>query len=477
MIDKSLLNELFKKYDISYERIETQNPYILIRGQYYKIIEILEYLFSIGVTKFHIEKNPTILYSTNKENIENNYSFLINKTILNNNIIFNCLNILSANNSDLRKNYYYLKKELGQEYILECPTVLTVKHEKSIKFREFFSKELSLKDLKKLGGGLLVNGNLENIKEIIKIPYFKNHKITQKILLADYQNIKLCLKIFEEANLAMLNNTIKKPEELISILELPYWKDKKYAHLLTPTLLYRTKEEIIDILELPYWKEEKYQHLITPLIFMRSANEIVDILNLPFLSNEKYVHLLEPSIFYKTADNIKKIIQLPHWEQDYFKKILTPTIFRSNIYNIIKILELPYWKEEKFKILLGHNIFYRTPSEIKEIIEMDYWKDDKFKSLLTSTIFSKKPDEIRKILNLKIWNNPVFYPLLKPSLFLKNAEEIEHITKLKYWKSPRFKNLITPTILNRTATQIEEILSLSYWKQPKYQALLSPTYF
>lgn len=248
MIKNKILIELLNKYEIDGEKLIKNNQNILEYGDYEEIKKILNYLINeIKCTSQAIEKCPSILYLTTKENIKDNYEYLIT-TKIDNNKIKNTLDCLNTNLLDLKYNYEYLIRKIGEERLNKSLSCLKIK---SIK---------------------LVN--------ICKC--FENKYGNQKLKECIYGISKMC------------SNT----DEIEKILNLDILK--KHPDLLTPSIFLKSADEIEKILNLDVFKE--HSNLLTPNIFRRDADEIIKIINLDIW--KKYPDLLTPSIFAKTAEQI-----------------------------------------------------------------------------------------------------------------------------------------------------------------------------
>ena len=112
----------------------------------------------------------------------------------------------------------------------------------------------------------------------------------------------------------MLKPTLfnKKARQIVEILELPYWKEKRFSVLLTPTIFTRNASQIKELFELPYWDDPKYESLLCSSIYMKSATQIKEIIEfcnnngLETLSNNrKVVYQFNNEEFIKKVNYLK----------------------------------------------------------------------------------------------------------------------------------------------------------------------------
>lgn len=79
------------------------------------------------------------------------------------------------------------------------------------------------------------------------------------------------------------------------------------------------------------------EYLKGGLLYCRSVYEVKGILELSYFDNPKYSHLLTSGIFHKTASEVKEILELPYF--DMYPELLTSSIWSSNVSNIKKVFE------------------------------------------------------------------------------------------------------------------------------------------
>lgn len=58
-------------------------------------------------------------------------------------------------------------------------------------------------------------------------------------------------------------------DEVMNILKMPEWKDKKFEGLLTSGIWNSNSTEIKEILKMPEWQNEKFEGLLTSSIWNR----------------------------------------------------------------------------------------------------------------------------------------------------------------------------------------------------------------
>lgn len=87
-------------------------------------------------------------------------------------------------------------------------------------------------------------------------------------------------------------------------------------------------------------KEMGLEYLKNKQMYKRSIMDFLLILDLEFWNEEKYKHLLCSNLWYSSIDNIIKIITLEYWNFPKYKHLLGPTIFDYNAKNIKDNIEL-----------------------------------------------------------------------------------------------------------------------------------------
>lgn len=63
------------------------------------------------------------------------------------------------------------------------------------------------------------------------------------------------------------NIWLSTPENVIQILELPYWQEKKFQKLLTSNIWKLTKDEVDVIFKISLLHEEQFEHLLTSTLW------------------------------------------------------------------------------------------------------------------------------------------------------------------------------------------------------------------
>lgn len=514
MIEKNELIDLLNYYGLDYKKISDKNKKIITQGNYKNIKEIIDFFLKNNIDIKRIENAPSILFLSKKEEISKTYDYLIHETFITKSDIESCVHILSTKVSIVKCNYNYLIKILDDKFIKKTLSILSVEPIKLKNMIKLIEKTIGLDYLKENGASFVIDGDVDEIKKILKIPYFEynnktktynKEKLTLQVLRSSYDKVRDVIRLCTENHIELNNKLFFKDiAETKKILELPYWKkynitssnmfirtyeelvdmfenidwDNEYNKLfLGPYTFYRSPKEVRKVLDLDKIKEERFKNLRSSYIFIQPLDEIEKILKLDIWNNEKYFHLLTPTLFSKKASEIKDILNLPFWTNEEFNHLLTPSIFNRQPYEITTILNLPYWKEKKFSSLLTSSVFNKKPKDIISILSLSFWKDNKYDNLLTPIIFTKNQDDITNILSLPVWSEKKFRHLLTPSVFNRNATDIRDILNLKFWDEEKFQGLLSPNLFLKKADEITSILSLPYWNMNMFRHLLKPTIF
>lgn len=212
-------------------------------------------------------------------------------------------------------------------------------------------------------------------------------------------------------------------------------KDRGLEHLKSNFLYKRKYSEVLNVLNLPYWKNNLYKHLLTPTIWNSNYQEITTIINI-------FSNLTEE----------QKIIFMP---------LLTSNIWNSSSNEVSKIIGiftiLNKKQKELFYPTLTSNIWSSNPNDIKAIIDIFSNLNDNQKKVfipfLSSTIWRSSPENIKAIINSKIWEQ--FPNLLSKSIWTKNINKIEKIIEIM--QELGIEKYTTITCLNLAPIQIKAL--------------------
>lgn len=429
MLNEMVLRPILDKYGLNYERMTKSNEKLLTNGDYTNIERILKYLIEeIKIKPEKIEKAPSILYFSDKYNIQKNYEFLVKQKI-DIKKISNALTVLSTRHDMLVENYNYILENLDEKLIKESLSTLSISNQDIVEITEKF-KKYNMEDILIKYPITISNikdsKNIGEIEKILTLPYFQKDKS------------RLTSSIF-----------LRTAEEIKQIIELPYFM--KYPKKLKGTVFLRTPKEIEDILNLEFFKLNPSK--LTSSIFHRTKEEIEEIINLPYF--QKHPENLSPSVFAKRVEDVKAIIAIKDF--DGKSKCTLGTAIHKNSDEIIRINNLPFFKEHPEK--LTSTVYQRTASEIEDILELEFFK--KYPEKLTPCVFLKTADEIKKILNIPYFkNNP---ERISGTVFHSNANELKNLLELEYFK--KNPDELKGNILKKKAKDIKR--SIKYLEEIK----------
>ena len=370
MIGEYTLKILCDKYNISSKNVINKNNNILTYGEYLDIDRTLNYLINeLKVSGENIEKCPSILYrnvDAIKENI--NYLKQQNVSFLS---IGSCLHVLAAEPIDLKDTYKYIEENYGIETInkntsiLSCDKDLIIEVEKlglakswnlaiavgiafgsttleevidiinSEEYKEhpelFTSETLAhtkIKDIKDMlhseeykehpelfTSETLANAKIKDIKEMLHSEEYKEHPelfTSQTLAHAKIKDIKDILHSEEYKNHPELftSTTLAhaKIGDISTLLQMPYWGDIRFKHLLTSSVLSRAKQMINKIPVLikiaEYYEIDEYLTTSFLLVSPSQNFALINYLNdnnIPLIINEKL-----NSVFGKQPGLLKK---------------------------------------------------------------------------------------------------------------------------------------------------------------------------
>lgn len=78
------------------------------------------------------------------------------------------------------------------------------------------------------------------------------------------------------------------------------------------------------------------EYLKGGLLYCRSVDEVKGILELSYFDNPKYRHLLTSNIWQSNVSDIVNILSMKEWDDPRFKGLLTSSIWNYNADNIKK---------------------------------------------------------------------------------------------------------------------------------------------
>ena len=130
---------------------------------------------------------------------------------------------------------------------------------------------------------VLAKGNLKEIKDILKSDEFKNHPelfTSQVLAQGDLKEIKDMLKSDEfKSHPELFTSTVLSHGDLKEIKDMLKSDEfKAYPKLFTSQVLAHSNlKDIRTLLALPYWQEEKYKKLLTSSIVANSRQMIIKL--------------------------------------------------------------------------------------------------------------------------------------------------------------------------------------------------------
>lgn len=150
----------------------------------------------------------------------------------------------------------------------------------------------------------------------------------------------------------------------------------------------RSYQAVIDVLEMPEWKEERFAGLLTSNIWGNSYESIKGILSIPLpqtpkkliWEDKRFAKLLTPNIWNSNYPEVKNILTIPHpddpdnpnktiWDDKKFSKLLTSSIWSTSYENISAKLALPFWSNPLYSHLLTSTIWSISATRIEESIK------------------------------------------------------------------------------------------------------------
>ena len=341
MIGEYTLKILCDKYNISSESVINKNNNILTYGEYLDIDKTLNYLINeLKVSKKNIEKCPSILYR-NVSAIKKNIDYLKQQNVSFSSIE-SCLHVLSTEPIDLKDTYKYIEENYGIEAINKNTSILSCNKDLIIKVEKLrLDKSWNLAIAVGIDFGY---STLEKVIDIINSEEYKEHPelfTSQTLAYAKIKDIKELLhseeykeypELFTSTTLAhakikdikdilhseeykenpelFTSETLAhaKIEDISTLLQMPYWSDIRFKHLLTSSVLAKAKQMInklpvlIKIAE--YYEIDEYLTTSFLLVAPSQSFALINYLNdnnIPLIINEKL-----NSIFGKQSGLLKK---------------------------------------------------------------------------------------------------------------------------------------------------------------------------
>jgi len=143
---------------------------------------------------------------------------------------------------------------------------------------------------------------------------------------------------------------------VVDILEMPEWKDPRFAKLLTSTIWHSNYEDVKDILSMPHpndsnkliWDDERFAQLLTSSIWNSNYEDVKNILSMKhpddpnrlIWDDERFADLLTSSIWHDLSDNLLNKLSLPCWKDSKYSHLLIPSIWSISIKRILDSIEL-----------------------------------------------------------------------------------------------------------------------------------------
>ena len=277
MIGEYTLKILCDKYNISSENVINKNNNILTCGEYLDIDKTLNYLINeLKVSKKNIEKCPSILYR-NVDAIKKNIDYLKQQNISFSSIE-SCLHVLSTEPIDLKDTYKYIEENYGIEAINKNTSILSCNKDLIIEVEKLeLDKEWNLAIAVGITFGFttleevidiinseeykehpelftsetLAHAKIKDIKELLHSDEYKEHPelfTSQTLAHAKIKDIKDILhsKEYKEHPELFTSQTLANAKigDISTLLQMPYWSDIRFKHLLTSSVLSRAKQMI-----------------------------------------------------------------------------------------------------------------------------------------------------------------------------------------------------------------------------------------
>ena len=343
MIGEYTLKILCDKYNISSENVINKNNNILTYGEYLEIDKTLNYLINeLKVSKKNIEKCPSILYR-NVDAIKKNIDYLKQQNVSFSSIE-SCLHVLSTEPIDLKDTYKYIEENYGIETINKNTSALSC------------NKELII-EVEKIG--LVKNWNLaivvgidfasttlEEVIDIINSEEYKEHPelfTSETLAHAKIVDIKDMLHSEEYQSYPELftSTTLAhaKIEDISTLLQMPYWSDIRFKHLLTSSVLAKSKQLLVKLPILikiaEYYEIDECLNtsflLVSPSQNFALINYLSDN-NIPLITNGKL-----NSVFGKQPGLLKKKYGIDIKEQMKKYDFSKFNFDKKDVYSIQKI--------------------------------------------------------------------------------------------------------------------------------------------
>jgi len=143
---------------------------------------------------------------------------------------------------------------------------------------------------------------------------------------------------------------------VVDILEMPEWKDPRFAKLLTSTIWHSNYEDVKDILSMPHpndsnkliWDDERFANLLTSNIWHSNYGDVKNILSMKhpddpnrlIWDDERFADLLTSSIWHDLSDNLLNKLSLPCWKDSKYSHLLVPSIWSISTKRILDSIEL-----------------------------------------------------------------------------------------------------------------------------------------
>ena len=298
MIGEYTLKILCDKYNISSENVINKNNNILTYGEYLDIDKTLSYLINeLKVSKKNIEKCPSILYR-NIDAIKKNIDYLKQQNVSFSSIE-SCLHVLSAEPIDLKETCEYIEENYGIEVINKNTSILSCDKDLIIEVEKLgLDKSWNLAIAVGIDFGY---STLEKVIDIINSEEYKEHPelfTSTTLAHAKIKDIKDILhsEEYKEHPELFTSQTLANAKigDISILLQMPYWSDIRFKHLLTSSVLAKAKQMInklpvlIKIAE--YYEIDEYLTTSFLLVAPSQSFALINYLNdnnIPLIINGK----------------------------------------------------------------------------------------------------------------------------------------------------------------------------------------------
>ena len=343
MIGEYTLKILCDKYNISSENVINKNNNILTYGEYLEIDKTLNYLINeLKVSKKNIEKCPSILYR-NVDAIKKNIDYLKQQNVAFSSIEF-CLNVLSSEPIDLKDTYKYIEENYGIEVINKNTSILSCDKDLIIEVEKLgLDKSWNLAIAVGIDFGY---STLEKVIDIINSEEYKEHPelfTSTTLAHAKIKDIKDILhsEEYKEHPELFTSQTLANAKigDISILLQMPYWSDIRFKHLLTSSFLAKAKQMInklpvlIKIAE--YYEIDEYLTTSFLLVSPSQSFALINYLsdnNIPLITNGKL-----NSVFGKQSGLLKKKYGIDIKEQIKRYDLSKFDFDKKDVYSIQKI--------------------------------------------------------------------------------------------------------------------------------------------